>query len=141
MKWLEAELLGVARRSEQDGTNDSPLERRMSETLFENWLTNPELASVRDELQLAFLPSGERQAWQQFWEKMRSQLKSIRTANVRFLIEHYDQDGDGRASFEEAGETGRSGRGRSFLFNRYDINRDRYIDEADLPQEGGDADG
>ena len=70
--WFEEELHAAV---ETIGTGTA-VERAEAFQLVDSWLTDPELATVREPRSLARLPVGEREPWLVFWNEVRRVLAS-----------------------------------------------------------------
>jgi serine/threonine-protein kinase len=70
LSWLQADL--QAWRQLQQS---SPLSAVTARNQLERWLSDPDLATVRDAKALARLPTEERQAWQQLWAEVEKLCK------------------------------------------------------------------
>jgi tetratricopeptide (TPR) repeat protein len=70
LDWLKADLAERGKLLEAD-----PKTARLLRKTLESYQKHPDLASVRDEKELAQLPEAERQAWRQFWAEVDRVLK------------------------------------------------------------------
>jgi serine/threonine-protein kinase len=69
-QWLLADL-AILRKFAQ---SDLPAQRNQALDRLAQWKGDPDLASVRDDKELAQLPAAERHAWQQFWADVEQLL-------------------------------------------------------------------
>jgi serine/threonine-protein kinase len=70
LAWLKAELAVLGQELKGD-----PKEAFFVEKKLQHWQTDPDLASVRDEKELAKLLKAERKEWQSFWAEVAQQEK------------------------------------------------------------------
>ena len=76
LEWLQAELQGWSKALDSRFPPAAVVHRKT-----EPWLTDPDLACVRDESALANLPTDERAAWRQVWSDLAAlQQRSLRAA-------------------------------------------------------------
>jgi serine/threonine-protein kinase len=74
LAWLKDELAVWSKLLESGGSAARPL---VTQTM-EHWQSDPDLAGVREEAELAKLPEPEREAWRKVWGEAAGVLKSAR---------------------------------------------------------------
>jgi tetratricopeptide (TPR) repeat protein len=70
LTWLQADLQALKKLHQSDPSSVVTVQ-----TELKRWLSDPDLASVRDAKELARLPAEERQAWQQLWAEVEKLTK------------------------------------------------------------------
>ncbi len=73
LTWLQADL-SLARKTYDDRnlTQHRPLRR-----ILAGWLSDPQLAGVREESALGKLPEAEREGWRRFWDLVRALVEQL----------------------------------------------------------------
>jgi tetratricopeptide (TPR) repeat protein len=70
LAWLRSDL-GLRQKQ---AASAKPDDRRKAADVLDHWLTDTDLAGVRDPEPLAKLPTTEREAWQKFWTDVKATL-------------------------------------------------------------------
>jgi serine/threonine-protein kinase len=70
LDWLRADLTQWSKQMEKGSSH--------VQTTLKHWQQNPDLASVRDEANLAKLPTEEQPGWRQLWAGVKNTLTRIR---------------------------------------------------------------
>jgi hypothetical protein len=76
-KWFVAELI-LVENMPYDRTRGEPDQRPR---ILQEWQKERDLASVRDAAALAKLPTEERKAWQEIWERVDRCLTAVKTTD------------------------------------------------------------
>ena len=70
LHWLELTLSSYSALFDRDADNQGPQIKR----ILTLWLNDPDLASVRDEQQLAKLPRTAQEQWEKLWNDVKSMI-------------------------------------------------------------------